>query len=122
MQCVITWWRQIVSHLLTASSVELSMKIRLVTAQETINLVAGLIGMVFDRLEGEIDGQMAAEPDDLTLINGIGPTFAQRLNEAGVTTFAQLAALRPEQVRTMTQAAEWQGDPEAWVEEARSRA
>ncbi|MGW8318155.1 MAG: hypothetical protein ACWGPS_02835 [Candidatus Promineifilaceae bacterium] len=98
------------------------MKIRLVTAQETINLVAGLIGMLFDRLEGEIDGQMAAEPDDLTLINGIGPTFAQRLNEAGVTTFAQLAALRPEQVRTMTQAAEWQGDPEAWVEEARSRA
>ncbi len=36
--------------------------------------------------------------DDFTRIDGIGPVFAQRLNAAGVRTFAQLAALTPEQV------------------------
>jgi predicted flap endonuclease-1-like 5' DNA nuclease/cytoskeletal protein CcmA (bactofilin family) len=36
--------------------------------------------------------------DDLTRIDGIGPVFAQRLNAAGVRTFAQLAALTPEQI------------------------
>jgi len=45
----------------------------------------------------------AAQPrkpgaDDLTRIDGIGPVFAQRLNAAGIRTFAQLAALTPEQV------------------------
>lgn len=30
--------------------------------------------------------------DDLTEINGIGPVFASRLVEAGITTFAGLAA------------------------------
>lgn len=122
MQCVITWRQRIVGDRSAASSVELSMKIRFVTAKETIDLVAGLIGMLFDRLEGQANGQAPAQPDDLTLINGIGPTFAQRLNEAGVTTFAQLAVLTPEQARAMTHAATWQGNPEAWIEEARSRA
>ncbi|MEZ5175644.1 MAG: helix-hairpin-helix domain-containing protein [Acidimicrobiia bacterium] len=34
----------------------------------------------------------AAAPDDLTDIKGIGPAFAQRLADAGVTTFATLAS------------------------------
>ena len=29
--------------------------------------------------------------DDLTAINGIGPAFAKRLAEIGITTFAELA-------------------------------
>ena len=37
-------------------------------------------------------------PDDLTRLAGVGPTFAQRLRNAGVTTFAQLAAREPEQI------------------------
>ena len=36
--------------------------------------------------------------DDLTRIDGIGPVFSQRLNAAGVRTFAQLAALTPDQI------------------------
>lgn len=36
--------------------------------------------------------------DDLELINGIGPVNARRLYAIGVTTFAQLAALQPEEL------------------------
>lgn len=31
------------------------------------------------------------EPDDLTEIKGVGPAYADRLNDAGITTFAALA-------------------------------
>ncbi len=36
--------------------------------------------------------------DDFTRIRGIGPAFARRLQEAGVRTYAQLAAMTPEEV------------------------
>jgi len=39
------------------------------------------------------------EADDLTQVNGIGPKAAALLNEAGITTFAQLAALSTDQLR-----------------------
>ncbi|HEX9926168.1 MAG TPA: hypothetical protein VGD99_26160 [Anaerolineae bacterium] len=38
----------------------------------------------------------ASASDDLKLINGIGPTIEQRLNEAGIRAFTQLAALSPQ--------------------------
>ena len=37
-----------------------------------------------------------AEPDDLTLIEGIGPKSAAALNDAGITTYAQVAAMQPD--------------------------
>jgi predicted flap endonuclease-1-like 5' DNA nuclease len=36
------------------------------------------------------------EPDDLTLIDGIGPAFARALGDLGITTFAQLAESNPD--------------------------
>lgn len=36
--------------------------------------------------------------DDLTAINGIGPVFDKRLKAAGIRTYAQLAAMTPEQI------------------------
>ncbi len=35
------------------------------------------------------------EPDDLTRVKGIGPTYARRLHEAGIESFAQLTAVSP---------------------------
>ena len=35
----------------------------------------------------------AAGADDLTALNGVGPAAAKKLNAAGITTFAQLAAV-----------------------------
>lgn len=51
--------------------------------------------------------------DDLRLIEGIGPTYAKRLHDAGITSFEALAALPAEQlveitgVRSMETAVEW---------------
>lgn len=39
-----------------------------------------------------------AGKDNLQAIKGIGPVFSQRLNEAGITTFAQLAKLTPKEL------------------------
>ncbi|MER8973424.1 MULTISPECIES: 50S ribosomal protein L21 [unclassified Mesorhizobium] len=38
------------------------------------------------------------EPDDLTVIKGIGPVAAGQLNEQGITTFAQIAKLSDKDV------------------------
>ena len=59
-----------------------------------------------------------AEPDDLTVIRGIGPVFAHRLNQAGIYTFSQLATLKPEEVQSITQVTRW--DPADWIAEAKS--
>ncbi|MDX1415018.1 MAG: DUF4332 domain-containing protein [Candidatus Promineifilaceae bacterium] len=61
----------------------------------------------------------AAEADDLTSIKGIGPTFARRLKEAGITTYEELAALSADQLREITQAADWQADPNEWILQAK---
>ncbi len=61
----------------------------------------------------------AATPDDLTAIKGIGPVFAKRLNEAGITTFAGLAAASADQLRQITNATAV-ANPEEWIAQARS--
>jgi extracellular elastinolytic metalloproteinase len=40
----------------------------------------------------------AAAPDDFQRINGIGPSMENRLHNAGILTYAQLAALTPEEI------------------------
>lgn len=42
--------------------------------------------------------ESAAQPADFTRLKGIGPAFALRLKDAGVNTFAALAALTPEEI------------------------
>lgn len=72
--------------------------------------------------DGQIEMQDAPKPDDLTAINGIGPTFANRLQEAGITTYKALAGLTEDQIIEITHVAEWQGDPKAWIVSAESMA
>lgn len=65
----------------------------------------------------------AAEPyngpsDDLEHILGLNPTYAQRLNAAGIYTYADLGRQTPDHIREITgiplkrtaEAAEWIGD------------
>ncbi len=49
----------------------------------------------------------AAEGDDLTKITGVGPAAAKKLNEAGIATFAQLAAVDPESFDAVKVKPEW---------------
>lgn len=58
--------------------------------------------------------------DQLEDINGIGPVFARRLNEAGIYTFADLTAQSPEKIREIISPKNWQAiDPEGWIAQAR---
>ena len=98
------------------------MILELANPKNAVNLVAGVISIVFEKLNGEtpfLNGHMTKEADDLTQINGIGPTFAQRLNAAGIITFADLAEQTPEYIRLVAHVESWQGDPKAWIDEAK---
>ncbi len=44
----------------------------------------------------------AATADDLTAISGIGPVFAGRLRDAGITTFADVAKAGPDRLAEVT--------------------
>jgi small subunit ribosomal protein S1 len=58
-----------------------------------------------------------AKADDLVIIEGIGPKIAEILNNNGITTFAQLAATDPAQIRTILDEAGPQfqvHDPASW--------
>ncbi|EFO81223.1 hypothetical protein OSCT_0884 [Oscillochloris trichoides DG-6] len=60
--------------------------------------------------------------EDLTLINGIGSTYARRLGDAGITSFAQLAETSVDQVRAIIGPTQLPINVEAWVAEAAQRA
>jgi len=62
---------------------------------------------------------LAEQADDLTTIRGIGLVMQQRLNEAGVYTFAQLAGSAPDELRRVKGAATL---AEEWVAQAQELA
>lgn len=65
-------------------------------------------------------GEPPAAADDLAIIEGIGPKIASLFQEAGITTFAQLAATDPSRLRQILLDAGLRlGDPATWPEQAR---
>jgi len=62
----------------------------------------------------------AAVPDDLTRIEGIGPVISRRFQEAGIATFAQLAAADVDHLKQILLDAKLRlANPETWPEQAR---
>ena len=61
-------------------------------------------------------------PDDLKRIEGIGPKLSSVLQEAGIMTFAQLAAASPDELEQVLRAADPRllrlADPASWPEQA----
>lgn len=65
---------------------------------------------------------MAVEvlPYRLEEIKGIGPVYVQRLNEAGIHTYADLAQATPKQLREIVQPNNWQAvDFGEWIKQAK---
>ncbi len=58
--------------------------------------------------------------DDLTEIKGIGPVFAERLRQAGITTFADVAQASADQLRDVTHATSV-ANPDEWIDQAKAR-
>ncbi len=62
-----------------------------------------------------------AAPEDLELIEGIGPAIARLLREAGINTFADLAAAQPDALKAILEAAGPRyrmAQPQTWPEQA----
>ncbi|MEM7719247.1 MAG: 50S ribosomal protein L21 [Pseudomonadota bacterium] len=62
----------------------------------------------------------AAGADDLKLLSGVGPALEKKLREAGVTSFAQIAAWGPEEIADMDEKLSFKGriERDGWVEQA----
>jgi hypothetical protein len=60
------------------------------------------------------------QPDDLTILEGIGPKVAKILNETGILSFADLAGANADEVEKVLDAAGLQMmDPAGWIEQAK---
>ncbi len=69
----------------------------------------------------ELSAKVSNKKDRLEMVKGIGAVFAKKLNDAGITTFEQLAQQSPERIREIIQPQEWQKvEPEAWIAQAKS--
>ncbi len=66
----------------------------------------------------------AAGGDDLKRLSGVGPALEKKLHEAGVTTFAQIAAWTEDDVAAMDEKLSFKGriTREGWIEQARELA
>ncbi len=70
------------------------------------------------KAEAKSEAPAAAAADDLTKLNGVGPAAAKKLVEAGIESFAALAALSDEQIAAIDTI---KVKPE-WVEQAKELA
>jgi predicted flap endonuclease-1-like 5' DNA nuclease len=63
---------------------------------------------------------LSSEPDDLTLIQGIGPRYAEKLGAAGILTYAALANATEDDLNAAVQPQPWQKvDYPLWRDQAR---
>jgi small subunit ribosomal protein S1 len=74
-----------------------------------------------DILGAALGGSVPAA-EETPAIKGLGKVFAGKLNEAGITTFAQMAALTAEEVATLEEKLNVSGkfEKEDWVAQAKA--
>ena len=66
----------------------------------------------------------AGEPDDLKQISGVGPVLEKKLNDLGITKFAQVAAFTPEDITKVDDALSFKGriERDEWLDQAKKLA
>jgi len=66
----------------------------------------------------------AAEADDLTQLKGVGTAIAKKLVDAGITSFAQIAAFTPEEIEMFEEKLSFKGriERDGWIEQAKELA
>jgi predicted flap endonuclease-1-like 5' DNA nuclease len=71
--------------------------------------------------EARAETPRPAGPDDLTLIEGIGPKSAAALAAAGITSFAQVASMVPQDLETLLRQRKVRlvGSTDTWPQQAR---
>jgi predicted flap endonuclease-1-like 5' DNA nuclease len=92
----------------------------------TTPLVVEPLVPIVESLQPTLDGkrhtlvETTQPPDDLVIIEGIGPKIAALLNDAGIATFAQLAGTDTSHLKEILNAAGLRvNDPTTWPEQAR---
>ena len=67
------------------------------------------------------EAPVAEGADDLKKLSGVGPALEKKLHEAGVTTFAQIAAWTEEDIAEMDEKLSFKGriQREGWVDQAK---
>jgi predicted flap endonuclease-1-like 5' DNA nuclease len=109
------------------------LKLQLKNSQEEIaaleagagssNLVAEIASLKAELAALMLSPKAPAERDRLEKIDGIGDVYEQRLNSAGIWTFAQLSQMNVESILNLLQPEEWQKiEPDKWILEAAERA
>ncbi|MEL7132734.1 MAG: helix-hairpin-helix domain-containing protein, partial [Pseudomonadota bacterium] len=65
-----------------------------------------------------------AGADDLKQLSGVGPALEKKLHDAGVTTFAQIAAWTDADVAAMDEKLSFKGriEREGWIDQAKELA
>ena len=84
-------------------------------------LLAWLYQRYFWRRPATVPARTVPEvqlPDDLVVLRGVGPAFAQRLQRAGIRTYADLARLTPEEVAERCQLPVWRIRRDDWIGQA----
>lgn len=90
----------------------------LIDVPGTVEPVAGSAGAGDEG--ARIVGETAAKPDDLLVIEGIGPRVSTIVTAAGISSFAELASADVERLRTLLADAGVKTiDPSTWPEQAR---
>jgi len=72
----------------------------------------------------EAAAEAPASGDDLKKLSGVGPALEQKLHDAGVTTYAQIAAWTEEDVAAFDEKLNFKGriEREGWIEQAKELA
>ena len=91
----------------------------LVDTDEKLKTAETHINQLQEKLSG-LQNQLATSGNQqLQIIRGIGPTYARRLHEMGIHTFADVAKQTPERLAEIVKLRSWQQQsPAAWIEEA----